>query len=230
MAGWITHMRIADEVLKKLPDLDRTGFCMGSIAPDCNVENEDWSSFTPSREVTHWMTGKEKVSSDYETFCQQYLAAAETLSAQERSFYWGYMAHLMTDVLFGQFIHEEERWQRVYAIPEIRDQLEGLPFCYASLKQVFGKKRVFGGWMAMENEYLYAHPGCAYRTVLPGVQHFPSYVDYLPEGAIPRKIRVMGGMPAPHTGPIDQTFFTRAEMDEWLAGTCAEIVQRIKRK
>lgn len=58
MAGWITHMRIADEVMKRLPGLDRLCFCMGSIAPDCNVENEDWTAFTPPREVTHWMSGK----------------------------------------------------------------------------------------------------------------------------------------------------------------------------
>lgn len=41
MAGWITHMRLADGVLKTLPELDKVGFCVGSIAPDCNVENED---------------------------------------------------------------------------------------------------------------------------------------------------------------------------------------------
>ena len=60
MAGWITPMRIADEVLQQLPELDRLGFCMGSIAPDCNVENEDWTAFTPPREVTHWMSGNSK--------------------------------------------------------------------------------------------------------------------------------------------------------------------------
>lgn len=33
---------------------------LGNIAPDCNVENEDWTSFTPSREVTHWMGNERK--------------------------------------------------------------------------------------------------------------------------------------------------------------------------
>ena len=230
MAGWITHLRIADEVLKQLPELDRLGFCMGSIAPDCNVENEDWTAFTPSRETTHWMTGKEKASSDYEAFFRRHLTAAETLSFQEQSFYWGYIAHLMTDVLFGRFIHDETRWQRVYAISEISNQLAGRPFCYASLKQLFGKQRIFAGWTAMENEYLYAHPECSYRTVLPTVQNFPSYLEYLPEGAIPRKIRVMGGMPEPYTELIDQLFFTRTEVDAFITDTVSEIVKRINRK
>ena len=150
MAGWITHMWIADEVLKQLPQLDRLGFCMGSIAPDCNVENEDWSAFTPPREATHWMTGEKKLTADYEGFYRRYLAAQNTLSFQEFSFYWGYMAHLMTDISFYRFIHDEERWKRVYSIPQVKEQLAGMPLCFASLKQVFGKKRIFAGWIAME--------------------------------------------------------------------------------
>ena len=49
MATWITHLMIADGVLERIPNLDRHGFCVGNIAPDCNVENEDWTAFTPSR-------------------------------------------------------------------------------------------------------------------------------------------------------------------------------------
>ena len=82
MANWITHLRIADEVLRHVPELDKTGFCMGSIAPDCNVENEDWTAFTPSREATHWMANEKKRSSDYEAFYRRYLTEAETLSSQ----------------------------------------------------------------------------------------------------------------------------------------------------
>lgn len=60
MATWVTHLAVADKVMKEIPELDRRGFCVGNIAPDCNVENEDWTAFTPSREVTHWMSGKKK--------------------------------------------------------------------------------------------------------------------------------------------------------------------------
>lgn len=232
MAGWITHMRIADEVLKQLPTLDRLGFCMGSIAPDCNVENEDWTAFTPSREVTHWMTGTNKLSADYESFYRRYLANKGSLSNQERAFYWGYIAHLMTDISFYRFIYDEERvaarWKRACCVPELGEQLEEHPQSYESMKRVFGKKRIFAGWIAMENEYLYAHPECSYRTVLQTVQTFPSYLDYLPEGAIPRKIRVMGGVPEKHKGEIEQVFFTREEMDGYIADACEEIIRRIK--
>ena len=58
MATLVTHLMIADGVLERLPSLDRHGFCVGNLAPDCNVENEDWTAFTPPREVTHWMQGE----------------------------------------------------------------------------------------------------------------------------------------------------------------------------
>ena len=64
MATWVTHLMIADRVLEKVPALDRHFFCVGNIAPDCNVENEDWTVFTPSREVTHWMSAERKTAAD----------------------------------------------------------------------------------------------------------------------------------------------------------------------
>ncbi len=68
MATWVTHLMIADGVLEALPRLDRRGFCVGNIAPDCNIENEDWTSFIPPREVTHFMRGKHKSFDDCEDF------------------------------------------------------------------------------------------------------------------------------------------------------------------
>ena len=53
MATWITHLMIANRVLKIVSELDKHCFCVGNIAPDCNVENEDWSQFVPSRKITH---------------------------------------------------------------------------------------------------------------------------------------------------------------------------------
>jgi len=62
MASWVTHLMIADKVLSTIQSLKRKEFCVGNIAPDCNVENEDWTQFTPSREITHWMSSDKKVA------------------------------------------------------------------------------------------------------------------------------------------------------------------------
>ena len=45
MATWITHMIIADKVLELFPQLDKRGFGVGNIAPDCNEPNEDRTDF-----------------------------------------------------------------------------------------------------------------------------------------------------------------------------------------
>lgn len=55
MASWVTHLMVADGVLDRVSGLDRHGFCVGNMAQDCNVENEDWTEFTPPRAVTHIM-------------------------------------------------------------------------------------------------------------------------------------------------------------------------------
>ncbi len=78
MASWVTHLIIADRVLEKVSGLCKHEFCVGSIAPDCNVENEDWTQFTPSREVTHWMEGKGKLISGCDRFYEDYVEGGDS--------------------------------------------------------------------------------------------------------------------------------------------------------
>ncbi len=102
---------IADGVLKRIPNLDRCGFCVGNIAPDCNVENEDWTAFTPPREVTHWMQSERKKASDGDAFCMEYILKrkATIKSAEEYAFLLGYYCHLITDAAFQAMIRDEDR-------------------------------------------------------------------------------------------------------------------------
>lgn len=44
MPTWVTHLMVADKVLREIPHLMRHEFFVGNIAPDCNIENEDWAS------------------------------------------------------------------------------------------------------------------------------------------------------------------------------------------
>ena len=73
MATWVTHLMIADEVIKRIPFFSKHEFLVGNIAPDCNVENEDWTSFIPSREVTHWMGNERKTAADCDRFLHEYI-------------------------------------------------------------------------------------------------------------------------------------------------------------
>lgn len=84
MANWITHTILADRLLARGLPLDEKAFCIGSIAPDCNVENTDWSSFTPTRETTHWMTGNSKSSADFNGFWENHITATPLQTPRSR--------------------------------------------------------------------------------------------------------------------------------------------------
>ena len=201
MATWITHLMIADGVLERIPNLDRHGFCVGNIAPDCNVENEDWTSFTPSREVTHWMQGERKKASDCDAFCDEYISKRkdQIKSAEEYAFLLGYYSHLITDAAFQAMIRDEDRvravWMRIKADEELSVTGAGMDETWDSVKRLIPKKDRMREIYAMEAEYLNGHPSSGYLTEILPLKSFPDYIDYLPQGCIDRKISVMGYLP-----------------------------------
>ena len=133
MATWITHLMIADRVLEIVSELDKHGFCVGNIAPDCNVENEDWTQFTPSREITHWMSADKKVAADCDRFYEKYIESRkhEIGTKQELSFLLGYYAHLIADVEFQKYIRDPDRiassWERIKKISALSSKAKGMP-------------------------------------------------------------------------------------------------------
>ena len=201
MATWITHLMIADGVLERSPNLDRHGFCVGNIAPDCNVENEDWTAFTPSREVTHWMQGERKKASDCDAFCDEYILKRKDKikSAEEYAFLLGYYSHLITDAAFQVMIRDEDRvrevWMRIKADEELSAAGTGMDETWDSVKRLIPKKDRISEIYAMEAEYLNNYPNSGYLTEIIPLKSFPDYIDYLPQGSIVRKICVMGYLP-----------------------------------
>lgn len=201
MATWITHLMIADGVLEHIPNLDRRGFCVGNIAPDCNVENEDWTAFTPPREVTHWMQGERKKASDCDAFCDEYILMRKDKikSPEEYAFLLGYYSHLLTDAAFQAMIRNEDRvravWVRIKADEELSVAAAGMNETWDSVKRLIPKKDRMREIYAMEAEYLRDHSNSGYLTEILPLKAFPDYIDYLPKGCIVRKIGVMGYLP-----------------------------------
>ena len=201
MATWITHLMIADGVLKCFPSLDRRGFCVGNIAPDCNVENEDWTAFTPSREVTHWMQSEIKKASDCDAFCDEYILKRKDniKSSEEYAFLLGYYSHLITDAAFHAMIRDDERvkaiWKRIKADEGLRISSADMDETWDSVKKLIPKQERMREIYAREAEYLYEHPNSGYLTEILPLKTFPDYIDYLPKGCVVRKIGVMGYLP-----------------------------------
>lgn len=235
MATWITHLMIADKVLSRIDGLDRLGFCVGNIAPDCNVENEDWTAFTPSREVTHWMRGERKLASDCEGFYEEYLCsrAGEIKSEEHRAFLMGYYCHLLTDAAFQKLIRDEARvravWRRIYAKEDLREKAANQPQTWDTVKKIIPKAQRMGEIYALEAEYLAAHPESGYLTQILPLKEFPDYLDYLPQGAIVRKIGIMGWIPEVVHDP-ELITMSREELLTFVENTVNMVIGILKEK
>lgn len=236
MATWVTHLMIADGVLKRLPDLNRHGFCVGNIAPDCNIENEDWTAFTPSREVTHWMQGERKKASDCDAFCDAYILKRKSKikSAEEYAFLLGYYSHLITDAAFQAMIRDKDRvkavWMRIKADEDLSVAGAGMDETWDSAKRLIPKKERMREIYAMETEYLSVHPNSGYLTEILPLKSFPDYIDYLPQGCIVRKIGVMGYLPEPDNSINKFITMSKDEYANFVKDTIQLVVQQFAEK
>lgn len=236
MATWVTHLMIADGVLKRIPSLDRRGFCVGNIAPDCNVENEDWTAFTPPRKVTHWMQGERKQAVDCYAFCEEYIIrrGADITSDEQYAFLLGYYAHLITDAAYQAITRNEDRvkaaWRRVKADAALRRASIGMEETWDSIKKLIPKQERMREIYTMEAEYLRNHPESGYLTEILPLKEFPDYIDYLPQGSIVRKVGVMGYLPELDESVKKFIAISRAEYAEFVSNTIQIVVKQFADK
>lgn len=235
MATWITHLMIADNIIKEIPTLDRLGFCVGNIAPDCNIENEDWTSFTPPREVTHWMSKTRKVLSDCDLFYEEYIVKRknEIKSQKQYSFLLGYYAHLITDAAFQAFIRNEKRvkdtWDRIKSNAFLKEQAKGYPENWDSVKKLISKEKRMNEIDTIEAEYLKEHPDSGYITEILPLTEFPDYIDYMPHGCIVRKIRIMSYLPEVDSNMIPIAI-SKEEYHAFVRDTTVLVINKWKEK
>ena len=232
MASWVTHLMIADGVSKRLPSLDRRGFCVGNIAPDCNVENEDWTEFSPSRKVTHWIQGERKKAADCDAFCEEYIMKrrGDITSDEHYAFLLGYYAHLITDAAFQAMTRSEDRvkaaWSRVQADAELCKASAGMEETWDSIKKLISKRDRMREIYSMEAEYLRDHPDSGYLTEILPLKEFPDYIDYLPKGSIVRKIGVMGYLPRLDESMKKYIAISRAEYAAFVSDTIQLVIKQ----
>ena len=234
MANWISHLIITDKLYTMGLDLNERGFAIGNIAPDCNVENKNWTQFTPSREVTHWMSGETKLTADYEGFYDKYIKDKNLFSDEHKAFLWGYYSHLVTDVEFQRFVRNEERIKNTYLRIKQDDEMcikiENFPENLDTLKTVFGRNNVLNDIVTQEINYLKATPHSRYNTIIKKTHDFPDYIEYLPKGAIVRKIGVMAKEDMSMKDKEKYIFFTQEEFNKFLENTSGLIYKLLHDK
>ena len=231
MATWVSHLIIADKILARTKGICPREFCVGNIAPDCNIENEDFTSFTPSREVTHWMQAEYKQLSDAEKFLDEYVKTKENISREETSFLLGYYTHLVTDAEFRSFTHNEQRlaasWERIISEKALYPEYLIVPQNWDGIKLLIPKRERMKDIYNIEKKYLDKNPESGYFKYIRAFKDIPDYIDYLPQGAIARKIKIMGYMPRAEKGKFLGIVITEEEYDAFLKNTAAKASERI---
>ena len=206
MAPWMTHLRIADRLLEwaRARELDLPNFAFGTLAPDGGVPGED--GYMPDKSITHF--GRTASGHDYEGFLEKYLLKATDV--KERSFYWGYYAHLVTD----------ERWamEMLYPLREnLRDE-EYRRVTYAARDE----------WVELDKAFLRSGGISPAWELVNAMEDFRErYMDFYPEEAFPGLLRRVKAHCLSELAEREYIYMSRKGMDEFVERTGGEILRRM---
>lgn len=162
MASWMVHLRIADLLMSEFDNLEKTEFVVGNIAPDSGVPSEDWSSYTPSKEFSHFLDERKRIRLEW--YIEKYftLEKRHRYSEKEYSFYLGYLTHLMADILWVEQIfipceekhrEEKERDMNKY-IWAVKADWYDLDFLYLSKNPEFRAFQIYKDAVGFQNTYM----------------------------------------------------------------------------
>ncbi|MCL4872134.1 MAG: zinc dependent phospholipase C family protein [Anaerolineae bacterium] len=170
MGTWISHLRIAENLLQNIAGLDETAFAFGNLAPDSGFPNEDWTQFEPPKEVTHFLYANEDEGriKDLE-FYRRYLAPNLDASLPEYSFLLGYFFHLLCDNLWAKRVVSASKRAYDRLIAE-----EGL-MAWQYMKR---------DWYNLDQCYVREHQDCLFWRVIMRQPNPPAYLPFLQEGSL----------------------------------------------
>jgi hypothetical protein len=171
MGTWITHLRIAENLLKHIPELDAAAFAFGNLSPDSGIPNADWTAFDPPKEVTHFLhRGDEEESVHDLVYYQQYLASIKPKDdIQLYSFRLGYFFHLICDILWAKRI-----------VAATRQQFSDL-FAQDMKRAV---SLVKDDWYGLDQLYVLDHPRHIFWRVIMTQAYPPSYLPFIKDEAL----------------------------------------------
>ena len=159
MASWMIHLRIADKLLDKIPDLSPIEFIMGNMAPDSGVPNEDGTAFIPSTIISHYRVDMDKGNKHIQIhrYVEEYFTPQlrATYNKQQFSFYLGYYIHLLTDTIWSELVARPVRKEFPQATwEEIKEDWYDLDFLYIKKHPGFRAFRAYLGSVGFINRYM----------------------------------------------------------------------------
>src|SRR5512133_3305765 len=171
MGTWITHLRIAENLLGYFPELDEVTFAFGNLSPDSGIPNADWTEFDPPKEVTHFLTkGEEEFDIHDLVYYRQYLAGLKReQDSKLYSFRLGYLFHLICDILWAKRIvtATQEQFKPIF----VKDKKQAVSL-------------VKDDWYGLDQLYVRDHPEHIFWRVIMTNPFPPSYLPFVQEKAL----------------------------------------------
>lgn len=212
MASWMIHLRVADKLLDRIPDISPIEFIMGNLAPDSGAPQPD-GSFCPSQTVSHFRvdngTGKKVI--DLEAFRARYFSPALCAGYHEKqyAFYLGYYCHLLTDICWSDRV----AWPTRQRFPAAD---------WSHIKR---------DWYDLDRLYLKRRPGFrAFRAYLGSVGFVNSYMDFFPADAFELRRRAVTAFYLADGEDPDRTYtyLTEDESDRFVDDCVTYILEVLK--
>lgn len=216
MAFWMTHLRVAETLLRYLPEVSLPHYYAGTIGPDCGrtEANPDGSPlYLPGRLISHWIVKDEEMNrSDigFEAFWETCGCKADT--PEKAAFYWGYYIHLITDAMWGEQV--------------IRPRKESM--ADPSAENI---KAMKDDIYRADLRFLQNHPDYAPLKTLEAISSFPNvYLDYYNETDLENQIReIPKRLRRDAVGEIPESLWLADdELDEFIMFAAAKSIQQVK--
>jgi hypothetical protein len=215
MATWIAHLRIAENMIGWIPDLDEERFAVGNIAPDSGIPDEKWQKFTPPAHVSHFgIEGNYKEGLADLNFFRAYVFPLRPEPEKSLfSFRLGYFFHLVTDNLWNNKIGipTEERWAVEFAADK--------DFIWEVKKD----------WYGLDHIYVRDHPKSLFWRVFLQAQPETGGLDFLLFEGIKQRVeyiqefyqRCDEKIKAYYSRPF--IYLSKEEMDRFVADTSEDL-------
>jgi hypothetical protein len=171
MGTWISHLRVAENLLGHFPEVDEVTFAFGNLSPDSGIPNADWTEFDPPKEVTHFLRRGEEENAIHDLdYFRQYLAGIKPEDdLQLYSFRLGYFFHLICDILWARRIGAATKQQFRELFERDHREAVGL---------------VKDDWYGLDQLYVRAHPEHIFWRLIMTQSFPPSYLPFVNEQAL----------------------------------------------
>lgn len=171
MGTWISHLRVAENLLPLFPDVDEVTFAFGNLSPDSGIPNADWTEFDPPKEVTHFLRKGQGEDEIHDlVYYRQYVAELRPQDdIKLYSFRLGYFFHLICDIMWAKRIGATTKRQFRDLFEQDKAKRVGL---------------VKDDWYGLDQLYVRAHPEHIFWRVIMTNPFPPSYLPFVKEAAL----------------------------------------------